>query len=72
MDVLLSQARQWEETGEYERAVDCYLKGKKNTCLKIIDTIITGFFFQSIVPIPIILQQWPQLGPKLQNWQSNS
>ena len=45
MDVLLSQARQWEETGEYERAVDCYLKGKKNTCLKIIDTIHSNYWF---------------------------
>lgn len=26
VNVLLEQARQWEETGEYERAVDCYLK----------------------------------------------
>ena len=26
VDALLAQARQWEETGEYERAVDCYLK----------------------------------------------
>ena len=26
VDALLAQGRQWEETGEYERAVDCYLK----------------------------------------------
>lgn len=26
VDLLLQQARQWEESGEYERAIDCYLK----------------------------------------------
>jgi intraflagellar transport protein 172 len=26
VNVLLDQAQQWVETGEYERAVDCYLK----------------------------------------------
>jgi intraflagellar transport protein 172 len=26
VDALMAQAQQWEETGEYERAVDCYLK----------------------------------------------
>ena len=26
VDALLVQARQWEEAGEYDRAVDCYLK----------------------------------------------
>ncbi len=26
VQVLLQKARQWEEQGEYERAVECYLK----------------------------------------------
>ena len=29
VSVILSKARQWEETGEYQRAVDCYLKVDK-------------------------------------------
>ncbi len=32
VEMLLQKARQWEEQGEYERAVECYLKVDRSNC----------------------------------------
>lgn len=31
MEGLLEQAREWEQSGEYSRAVECYLKVKDDS-----------------------------------------
>ncbi|XP_072318787.1 intraflagellar transport protein 172 homolog [Eucyclogobius newberryi] len=36
-EVILEQAREWETTGEYSRAVDCYLKVKDNKNPKLLE-----------------------------------
>lgn len=37
VDGLLEQAKEWEESGEYSRAVDCYLKVKDESNLTLME-----------------------------------
>lgn len=37
VDGWLEQAKEWEESGEYSRAVDCYLKVKDESDLALME-----------------------------------